>query len=389
MADPMFGIDPQAQAALGLQPQQPGVMNSIGNFLSHPAVQGLLGTYFGLLSSPRREGLGRAIGRGGLAGLGMYGQAAGEQAQAQAARGQAVKSAFDISKDIRQQKAIQGLPPQERTYAEAGLGNLIGGIHKQDTITLANHSVADQFLAMHPNDPIAAHLAQAVRNSPEYQKPDELIKNYQEVQLNPLKLQEIIAGIQAKQATTEHEKGATALLPLTAARDQAAITASQAATGASRAATSLTPLRANLLTAEARRANQGPVPPEHLEYDPSDPSKSRYTRAPSSDPGMTFVKPPAKGKSSATAEAKAGLENLDKLEKARTSEEGIYGRGKEEVFGASPMAKHHYAMSKGINPKTGKALPPLEPGATWSEPLEDGTPTAIHADGKRYPLIGD
>ncbi len=62
--------------ALGGSPQPPtDTFGTIGSLLSHPLVQGALATYFGAISSPRREGWGGAIGHGGLAGLGQYGQA--------------------------------------------------------------------------------------------------------------------------------------------------------------------------------------------------------------------------------------------------------------------------------------------------------------------------
>jgi hypothetical protein len=70
---------PYGQMAQGGQPpQQPqggGLLDSISQILSHPAVQGLLGAYFGAVSSPRQMGVGGAIGRGGLEGLGMANQA--------------------------------------------------------------------------------------------------------------------------------------------------------------------------------------------------------------------------------------------------------------------------------------------------------------------------
>ena len=53
----------------------------LGNVLSNPLAQAALGTYFGAIGTPRWEGLGGAISRGGLAGLGTFAQA--RQAQFQ------------------------------------------------------------------------------------------------------------------------------------------------------------------------------------------------------------------------------------------------------------------------------------------------------------------
>lgn len=74
--------------------------------LSNPLAQAALGTYFGMISSPRRLGWGGALGRGGLAGLGQFAQA--EQLQAQQPKLQA-EAALDVTKaqQAKQQTATQ------------------------------------------------------------------------------------------------------------------------------------------------------------------------------------------------------------------------------------------------------------------------------------------
>src|SRR6516164_4359097 len=49
--------------------------------LDSPGLQGALSAYFGAISSPRQQGLGGAIGHGGLAGLQAYEQAKTAQYQ--------------------------------------------------------------------------------------------------------------------------------------------------------------------------------------------------------------------------------------------------------------------------------------------------------------------
>lgn len=74
--------------------------------LSNPLAQAALGTYFGMISSPRRLGWGGALGRGGLAGLGQFAQA--EQLQAQQPKLQA-ETQLDVTKaqQAKQQMATQ------------------------------------------------------------------------------------------------------------------------------------------------------------------------------------------------------------------------------------------------------------------------------------------
>lgn len=101
----------------------PGILDSIGsglqsvgqgatNVLMNPLVQGALGAYLGAVSTPRYEGLGGAIGRGGLEGLGAMSQA--QQAQYQ----------LPILQAQAQQAKAQLAPLSPHTIDQ--LNNLVG-----------------------------------------------------------------------------------------------------------------------------------------------------------------------------------------------------------------------------------------------------------------------
>src|SRR5215472_13456046 len=69
--------DPMAGGLGGFQMPQMGQLPPMPQpgILDSPALQGLLGAYFGAIGSPRSMGLGGAISRGGLGGLAAYQQA--------------------------------------------------------------------------------------------------------------------------------------------------------------------------------------------------------------------------------------------------------------------------------------------------------------------------
>src|SRR5215472_3079956 len=73
--------DPMAGGLGGFQMPQMGQLPPMPQpgILDSPALQGLLGAYFGAIGSPRSMGLGGAISRGGLGGLAAYQQAKQEQ----------------------------------------------------------------------------------------------------------------------------------------------------------------------------------------------------------------------------------------------------------------------------------------------------------------------
>jgi hypothetical protein len=61
--------------SLGSQAQAPGLLDKIGNAFGNPLLQAAITAYLGGISTPRAEGVGRAIGQGGLEGLQAFNQA--------------------------------------------------------------------------------------------------------------------------------------------------------------------------------------------------------------------------------------------------------------------------------------------------------------------------
>lgn len=68
---------PSASAA----PAPTGFMAGLEHGLSNPLLQGAIASYLGTIGSPRREGWGRALAHGGLAGLGTFNQAEQQKSQ--------------------------------------------------------------------------------------------------------------------------------------------------------------------------------------------------------------------------------------------------------------------------------------------------------------------
>lgn len=63
------------------QPSAPPQQSGLASFIGNPLVQGALAGYFSGISSPRTQGLGGAIGRGGLGALSAFDQAEQQRTQ--------------------------------------------------------------------------------------------------------------------------------------------------------------------------------------------------------------------------------------------------------------------------------------------------------------------
>jgi hypothetical protein len=89
-----------------------GAGQTATNVLANPLVQGALATYLGAISSPRSQGLGGAIGHGGLAGLGAFGQARQAQLQLpiQRAAAQSAQLQLPVQQAAAQQAQAQMAP---------------------------------------------------------------------------------------------------------------------------------------------------------------------------------------------------------------------------------------------------------------------------------------
>ena len=103
------------------------------SFLSHPLVQGALAAYLGAIGTPRYEGMGAALSRGGLAGLGGVAQAEQQkyqipilQAQAQQAQAQLKPLSADDLAQLDQLKAgaIDPLTGKPDAYQSQLIGSL-------------------------------------------------------------------------------------------------------------------------------------------------------------------------------------------------------------------------------------------------------------------------
>jgi hypothetical protein len=102
-ADPV-GLPPETLRYFGIQPQPTGVLGKVGQFLGNPAVQGLATAYLTAASQPRYEGLGGALARGGLSGLGAFTQAQRTQAMMPLERAKAMGAVAQIGKTLADTK---------------------------------------------------------------------------------------------------------------------------------------------------------------------------------------------------------------------------------------------------------------------------------------------
>ena len=167
-------------------PAQP---QGIEGLLSHPLVQAALATYLGTISSPRRMGLGGALGRGGLMGLGQFAQAEQMRQEMPLRQAQTQEALAKAQGEVGKEQAIQALPPTERGYAEMGV---LPDYMKQHGIQLANKSYGDQLLLAHPNDRLAAQIATSAYSAPTFVG-DKLEDQYQKAKAAPgaLQLQQV------------------------------------------------------------------------------------------------------------------------------------------------------------------------------------------------------
>ena len=146
----------QPAAPTPAQPQQASPqahewLDKLGGFLSHPAVQGLLGAYFGAVSSPRHGGLGTAIGRAGFGGLGQMGQAQAlqQQQKTQALKAQEEAAALNMQAqgvDISRQRL--GLEQQK----QGGIGLPAAKSYIARNPDLGKQYPVEQLAAMSPNE---------------------------------------------------------------------------------------------------------------------------------------------------------------------------------------------------------------------------------------------
>ena len=215
MPDPNQIPNPYGQIA---QPQQGGgLLDSIGHILSHPAVQGLLGAYFGAVSSPRNMGWGGAIGRGGLMGLETYGL--GEQV-----RSEQQKQALEQQKYQTQQQAIGQLPSSVQPFARAGVDPKIGmELETQKQGLAANQQTAAAMVqfANQQTDPAKKarynFLASSIAQSPKPVDGNKIMEAMGRDDLNTIhaelykqqipeaqaRTQEALAGVGEKQASAQ------------------------------------------------------------------------------------------------------------------------------------------------------------------------------------------
>lgn len=218
----MAGFLPYQQMSQPQQPAQPapaqsGVLDQIGHILSHPAVQALMGAYFGAVSSPRVQGWGGAIGHGGLTGLGAYGlaqQSALEQQQRE----------LELKKYQDQQAAIGKLDPRVRPYAQANVNPEVGlKLTAQDQARTLNAKTAATMVqyANQITDPAKKarynFLASTIANSPdpvdggkimEAMSRDDLDAIHAELYKMQIpeaqaRTQEALAGVGEKQASAQ------------------------------------------------------------------------------------------------------------------------------------------------------------------------------------------
>ena len=372
------------------QQVQPSPFSGVGNFLAHPGVQALLATYLGMISTPRRLGFGAALGQGGLMGLQAYNQGLGSQERAAALGLEQQRLQQEVEQGKQRQQAISQLPADIQPLLALD-PSAAGTIVQQKMAGQNNQAVLGQLGSVYQADPEALALIQAYSKSSKPIEPGEVIKAIQGVKSGALDLQKTLALIRKDNLEGQLAQGRINMLPLDAAQKQAQISAEQASAAASAGSAALDPLRGQLLQAQTKKALEGPVPSEQVEYGITDPTVTSRTRGQTPDPGMTFLRPEsAKSTSPLEVQKEAEKEAQTRYGELPMTSKLLYGLHGDKAAVMDTLRQQRKSALSGSLPShahTGEGLPggsrPNGDG-TWT--LPDGS--TVRPKGVKTALVG-
>jgi hypothetical protein len=358
------GLDPQTLQLLGVQQPQ-GFMGQVGKIIGSPLTQAALAGYFGFAGAPRAGGFGRAIGSAGLDALNQFSRASQLQAQQPLLRAKTLSTIEDIPLKAAQ---IKGQQARGALYqAEAGQ-------------YIAEPQLADQLevLAQNEKDPVMSStyrvVAEGLRSGMKASDAGRILSTTA-VSGSRVALNQANAALAQLKGQTEAMR--PGLIQAQTQHAQAGTTAEEAAAAHSMAETSYagtgSPVVIHNLANPSQtmemptRKGQPFTPPPGWEIGAGE-------KAPS--PATTTTKAKPVDPTLEAGRGQAVLKNLRANYDATLVPGAKYIRGNRDFY--------KYAMSRGINPKTGLKLPALDKGWRYGEPLNDGTPTAIDPTGKRH-----
>lgn len=332
MAGAPTGINPIAAAGLN----QPTGLEAL---LAHPYFQAAAAGLFGMLASPRQRGLSGALGIGGLGALNAFQEAERNKLQLPLLAAQ-----------------IQGQQAQTQSNLATG------GLHRAQTAALQGQLQGDaesahhmDILASDPSTPPAARQIYATLSPSVRSGKIGADKVFAAAQTGDLKAAQLLLDQTRTALAGEQLKE---LPGLTAAKEQADIArAGEAGAGAA-----------------LSRAKMGEVAPtiEHLKAE-----TERVRKGPAAKPADP------------TAEIGKGLTNVAKLQQEYAKSRGLTGKISDYVTGLG-AGYNQYAIGKGLNPTTGKALEPLPSGYKYTgDATKDGAPIVQAPDGSLHKALSD
>jgi hypothetical protein len=349
------------------------------SFFDNPYLQGALATYLGAIGSPRREGLGGAIAKGGLAGLGAYNAAQKAQyepyiqgakiAHEQAQTKQALATAAHEEETT---KGLRGIPAHN-----ASIGAQL--LAAKSTMSPESAQRADMIANAISTDTTKAWDMETVLKAV-YGEPTEELRN---------------------RMTAVHEQSATdiaqAKLPGELQKQQADIQRDYAETQHQLADASLTPDKRQVLQDRAKQLEQqiqyGGVKPKMMTmYGPPDPktgipAQQMVTVAPGYEPpsGWSLIRPLQK------PPTPQGAINQKKIADAYTA---IHGGSVMSLLSGAPTLDQFF-QQQGYDMNSGLPLKGSGAAATYTAPTgigdtapPTGAPTAPGPQTRATPRTG-
>lgn len=395
---------PQAQAPA----PAPSSGGGLSGFLGNPLVQGALAGYFSGISSPRTQGLGGAIGHGGLGALSAFDSATTAQAQQPYQQALTQEAQAKAQADLQKNQTFGNLSPTQQTTAQ------FPEVGKQAGILQANKQLGSQVIQMFPNNPKAVAYADSIKDDMAVpHSMDDAIKSINSEEQAPLDLKKkqsdidkATADIAGTNATTANTKATTAKttaetgLVGTKVENWYSPSTKTWRQGTTPKGDEVPESLAKGKSTFAKMPNgqyvrvepdepwpEGAVPvsgsggggggsPSYKTFvDPSGTSHTINTKVDA--PGKDWV-PYSKPESASTTVGK----DLAALKKVRTEFEASLNPAARLTYKPADLAKA--AMAKGIDPVTGHPLPPLDAGWKYYFDEPTGTVMATDPDGTEH-----
>lgn len=277
MADPTTGLDPQAMQFI--QGQQPtDTLGKIGAFFAHPAVQGALAAYLGAIGTPRSAGFGAALSRGGLAGLGAFGQAEQLEQKLPLERAQALE-------------AMQKIPLEQAQTSLAGARAKVANAQAGQYVPEPQLSQQMSILSQNTQDPTMsatyALISEGLKNG-SMRSPDAA-KILSTAAMSGARVALAQAQTEVAQQTGALRQEQTKLLPgeigARIGAENASAARAMAGVGEENATAALRNTQRDQLV---KTGGEKPAAPA-IEYGPG--GETKRTRSMTHDPGYSFIKP--------------------------------------------------------------------------------------------------